>query len=555
MAEAVATSGATLVVVEHRLAPWTDLCERLVVLGDRGQVVADGPLAATLAAQAEHLTRLGLWVPGAPAPTPAAVELPLVTPVRPAGLEVEVAEHERQTQPGLASWQVERLPVVVLEDVELAASPGELVALTGASGAGKSTLLALAAGLDEPTRGLARLDGVDGPPNAADGPDLAAVVGWVPQRPELPLVARTVLDEAQVTARALGQDLDAVERRARALLAVVGLTDRLDADPHHLSGGEQRRLGLVAALVHGPGVLLLDEPTVGQDRQTWAAVTGLAHAAARAGTTVVAATHDRLLVGGATREVALPRPDRQPRDPRRRGQGLAPHASPLPLLLLLLVAAVVGLAIPSVAAGLTLLAAELAALVALCGLRWPQPLLRLGPLVVAAVSLWWSGWAWSEHHDALAAALAPLRMTTAALPGVLVGAYLEPFTLGDHLCQRLRLPARPVVAAVVALQRFDELRATASELRAVRRVRAVAGGRGVLAPVRDAAASTFVLLVLALRQAGRTAVAMEARGFSSVVVRQGRRTWAEPARRGRGDLGVLLVTLVVAAVGVLGHLR
>ncbi|WP_409483956.1 ATP-binding cassette domain-containing protein [Arsenicicoccus dermatophilus] len=555
VAEAVTTSGATLVVVEHRLEHWTDLCDRLVVLGDQGRVVADGPLATTLHAQAEHLTRLGLWVPGAPAPTPTAVEPALVTPARPAGLSVEVAEHTRQTQPGLASWQVEHPPVVVLEDVALAASPGELVALTGASGAGKSTLLALAAGLDEPTRGLAHLDGVDGPPAAADGPDLAAVVGWVPQRPELPLLARTVLDEAQMTARALGQDPEAAERRARDLLAVVGLSERLDADPHHLSGGEQRRLGLVAALVHGPGVLLLDEPTVGQDRRTWAAVAGLAGTAARAGTTVVTATHDRLLAGGATREVALPSPDRRPATPRRRGRGLASHASPLPLLLLLLVAAVAGLAIPSLGSGLLLLAVELVVLVALCGLRWPQPVLRLGPLVVAAASLWWSGWAWSEHHDAPAAALAPLRMTTAALPGVLLGAYLEPFTLGDHLCQRLRLPARPVVAAVVALQRFDELRSTASQLRAVRRVRAVTGGRGVLAAVRDAAGSTFALLVLALRQAGRTAVAMEARGFSSAVVREGRRTWAEPARGGRGDLGVLLVALVVGMAGVLGHLR
>ena len=110
----------------------------------------------------------------------------------------------------------------------------------------------------------------------------------MPQLPEHALVARTVHDEVLATARALGQPAPPVDW----LLHVLGLSALADRDPHTLSGGEQRRLGLAAALAHGPQLLLLDEPTVGQDRLTWAAVVGTVLAAAQGGTAVVVASHD-----------------------------------------------------------------------------------------------------------------------------------------------------------------------------------------------------------------------------------------------------------------------
>ncbi|AKT52641.1 hypothetical protein ADJ73_06940 [Arsenicicoccus sp. oral taxon 190] len=563
---AVSASGATLVVVEHRLEHWMDVCDRLLVLGDGGRVVADGPLRPMLAEQGAALAARGLWVPGVAAPQPLRVPTDLVGTDDPVLVQARLDRVERAVQPGLASWQVEHPPRVAVSSVSLQARPGEVVALTGASGAGKSTVLACLGGLLAPTAGEVSLSVPDraaasgpdsrpglGPDSALDQPRTsagdAAHLGWVAQRPDLPIVARTVWDESLATARALGLEDDAARDRAYALLDLVGLGERHASDPHALSGGGQRRLSIVAALVHRPGLLLLDEPTVGQDRQTWAVVAGLAAAHAAGGGTVVMASHDRDLVAHASREQPLARPGGPVAEPRRRGQGLAAYASPLPLLLLSVVAAVVGLALPGVAAGFGVLGVELLVLLALCGLRWPQPVLRLVPLAIGAVSLWWSNWLWSEARDPVAALLPALRMTTAALPGVVLAGYLEPFALGDALGQRLHLPARPVVAATVALQRFDELRATVGELRAVRRVRGVLG-RGV----RDAAGLTFALLVLALRQAGRMAVAMEARGFSSAVMRSGGRTWAEPARWGRTDLGVVASALLVLLAGAVGHL-
>ena len=98
---------------------------------------------------------------------------------------------------------------------------------------------------------------------------------------------------------------------------------------------------------------------------------------------------------------------------------------------------------------------------------------------------------------------------------MLLAARVDPFVLGDHLGQRLRLPARPVVAAVAALQRFESLDQQWHQLRRTRRVRGLDVGRSPLARARQVGALTAGLLVQSLRQAGRMAVAMEARGFSA----------------------------------------
>jgi energy-coupling factor transporter ATP-binding protein EcfA2 len=139
--------------------------------------------------------------------------------------------------------------------------------------------------------GLAR--GLERSPDRWRSRDLAARVGWVPQHAEHVIVRHTVRDEIMATGRVLGYDEAALRERAEGLLDALGMTGLLEANPYHLSGGEQRRLTLVIALAHGPDVLLLDEPTVGQDRLTWAAVAGVIGAARDAGVAVGMATHDR----------------------------------------------------------------------------------------------------------------------------------------------------------------------------------------------------------------------------------------------------------------------
>ena len=102
--------------------------------------------------------------------------------------------------------------------------------------------------------------------------DLARRVAWVPQWASSTIVSHTVLDEVMTTSRAVGLVESEALTRARALLVHLGLDHLEQADPRHLSGGEQRRLAMASAVVHQPALLCADEATVGQDRLTWAAV-------------------------------------------------------------------------------------------------------------------------------------------------------------------------------------------------------------------------------------------------------------------------------------------
>src|SRR5699024_6870413 len=133
--------------------------------------------------------------------------------------------------------------------------------------------------------------GYAGPPHRLTSPALAARVGWVPQNPEHGMVARTVADEVAVTAAAIGRSVD-----VESVLAHLGLAHLAGSHPFRLSGGEQRRLAVAAALAHRPDVVLLDEPTVGQDRLTWSAVVGWALSAASAGCVVACSTHDERVI-------------------------------------------------------------------------------------------------------------------------------------------------------------------------------------------------------------------------------------------------------------------
>jgi energy-coupling factor transport system ATP-binding protein len=151
----------------------------------------------------------------------------------------------------------------VLDGVTLRVRPGEVVAVMGDNGAGKSTLLRCLLGLVEPTSGRVEVMGAD--VERTPTSRLARSVGLIFQNPDHQLFADTVWEETTFAARNLDL-LDAAAReRAACLLDRLGLAARRDDHPYRLSYGQKRRLNLASALVHGPRLLLLDEPLIGQD--------------------------------------------------------------------------------------------------------------------------------------------------------------------------------------------------------------------------------------------------------------------------------------------------
>ncbi len=287
-----AERSATIVLVEHRVAEAWPLADTVLALDGTGRPIAVGPPERILTEHGRRLSDAGIWLPGdrlalasrprvgAPAQPPAAPDEPLL---RASGITFG---YDRAT------------PVVV--DVSLDAGPGDRIALVGPNGGGKSTVGRLLVGLLTPDRGSVRLGGAD--PARLSAEVLARWGGYVFQEPERQFLTQTVRDEVL-----LGLHPDEVAH-ADELMERLGLPIGTFGarSPYRLSGGEQRRLSLAAVLVRRPRVLVLDEPTFGQDRHGYEGLLAILHERLEAGTCLIVSTHDERLVADlATRIIRL----------------------------------------------------------------------------------------------------------------------------------------------------------------------------------------------------------------------------------------------------------
>ncbi len=550
VAEVLDRQPLTTVVVEHVIGPWVDLVERLVVLDEDGRIVADGPVCEVLRDRRDLLLEMGIWVPGAPPPRAVDVPAELLVGEGP-GIRATALRVERTVR--LLDGATRTRTALVTER-PLEPVPGTVTAVVGPSGSGKSTLLLALAGFLTPTTG-AVTDSTGRPVAQLSSRELAEAVAWVPQWSSSTIVTHDVLDELLVTTRALGCDDDAARERAERLLGVLGLGHLVHADPRELSGGEQRRLALASAVLHGPAVLLADEPTVGQDRHTWAAVMGIIAAHRRAGGAGVIATHDASAIEAADGRLDVLAPPPPPPEPERR-RPLAARAGPLSLLLAAVLAIPAGVAAGHWRTSLAVLAAQ-AVLVALALLApggGPGPqgrarrlAMRLAPGLLGALSVGWSTWLLAGHDLASAATVA-LRVLIIVLPSAALIPLIDPDELGDHLGQRLRLPPRPVVAVAAALQRVQTFGEIWSEIGRARRVRGLAvTRRSPRTVVGHLSALTMGLLVRSLGAAAELAIAMDARGFGTAY----RRSWYAAAPWRVADSLVVMAGVVPLVVALL----
>jgi putative ABC transport system ATP-binding protein len=215
--------------------------------------------------------------------------------------------------------------VKVLIDVSFAIEPGNTCAIVGPSGSGKTTLIAICAGLERPSSGSVRFDGVA--LHSSSEEDLARLrnqsIGFIFQNFQL-LPSLTALENVMVPAELAGH-ADA-EGAAQAWLQRVGLAERTGHRPQQLSGGEQQRVALARAFVNGPRILFADEPVGNLDADTGRRVADLLFELnANSGATLVVVTHDLELAQRAGRHLQI-HGGRVVADERNAAPGAGPAA-------------------------------------------------------------------------------------------------------------------------------------------------------------------------------------------------------------------------------------
>ena len=195
--------------------------------------------------------------------------------------------------------------ITILDDITFEVPEKQMVAIVGPSGSGKSTLLGLIAGLDKPTAGSIRLDGVEITvmPESQVAPYRRQKIGYIFQSFHL-IPTLNALENVAVPLE-LNGDLDA-KNRAVELLAAVGLQDRQSHYPVQLSGGEQQRVAVARAFASHPPILLADEPTGNLDSATGRQIIDLLLSLNRDhGSTLMLVTHDPDLASCAERIITL----------------------------------------------------------------------------------------------------------------------------------------------------------------------------------------------------------------------------------------------------------
>lgn len=290
-------TGATLVVVEHRVAVWADVVDRVVVLDAGGGVLADGPPGTVLAEgpTRDRLAAAGVWVPG---------WQPDVGGPLPAG-----GGEALLSASGLTVARTKRGPAAV-EDLGIEVRAAGALSITGPNGAGKSTAALTLGALLRPRAGRleasAALAGTaDGNPFRWRSSELVQRIGTVFQEPEHQFLTATVGDELEFGPRRVSGAPDL--RRVTDVAERLRLTHLLKANPFTLSGGEKRRLSVATMLATAPRILILDEPTFGQDAGTWAELVTLLRELIDDGVSVLSVTHDADFIaalGGATLHIS-----------------------------------------------------------------------------------------------------------------------------------------------------------------------------------------------------------------------------------------------------------
>jgi cell division transport system ATP-binding protein len=239
----------------------------------------------------------------------AVVEAPVVAP-RPTAASMIVFD---------SVTKVYEPDVVALRDVTFHIDKGEFVFIVGASGSGKSTLVRLLLKELDPTGGKIVVGGRElGRLKNSKVPMLRRNIGCVFQDFKL-LPNRTAAENVAYALKVQGEGSSSIRKKVPEVLAMVGLSHKMNSLPDELSGGEQQRVSIARAFVNHPPLLVCDEPTGNLDPDTSVGIMQLLYRINRSGTTILMVTHDREMVDKMRKRVIQLEDGRLARDERRGG--------------------------------------------------------------------------------------------------------------------------------------------------------------------------------------------------------------------------------------------
>lgn len=317
-----------IVLVEHELDDALQLADRVVVLDGNGTIIHDGAPAEVLGRHARDLSERGIWLPTA---TGVALRLGLdadpervlpltvnelaqaldavkapegtIAPTTDPGRSHDQALTEQNVAIDVHAAGVRIGGVNVLHDVDLQIRSGEFLAIAGVNGAGKSTLTRAIAGLVPLSSGSIVLAGTS--IAELDTRQIGDRIGYVFQNPEHQFLARTVRDELAYGLRVRRRCKHEIGDRVDRMLGRFDLARYADVNPFLLSHGEKRRLSVATALIAEPTILILDEPTFGQDQARAREIVSMICELNAAGITIIMITHDLQLLADHAHRVAL----------------------------------------------------------------------------------------------------------------------------------------------------------------------------------------------------------------------------------------------------------
>lgn len=632
---------ATMVLVEHHAQPWIDLIDRVIVLGlensgnsgnsKNGEdsedsknfvhdddiardesaktvIVADGTPDEVFNRKDLDFENLGIWLPDK------------YSDSKNSNIGRIHVEGEPDCDPSVGDGKVvlstknlaiSHTDTPIAKNINLEFNSGQITALVGANGAGKSTLSLTLAGLIPSIEGevvasedlCKDLDSSD--PIKWKSTELAKRISYVFQNPEHQFACGTVLEEVMLGPIRTGMSEEDARTKAQELLERFRLGRYANANPYTLSGGEKRRLTVAASLAAAPRVLILDEPTFGQDRKTWMQIIKLIASLRADGVSVIVVTHDKELVDalGARLVELLPvnnaknsdsgdlsdlqesqaKEDLESsqslssttnstnisqikvsavnkRDEKERAASCSPFLASLNPVYRMLGAFMLSIPLLFTLDWLSSTIALVLEFIILwiigmnpwrvVKLSWPVWVGAPG----SALAVWLYGksggatlFDWgiihvSEHSTTLAIATF-IRILAIGVPAIVTVIGIDATDLADAFSQVMHLPDKFVYGGLAGMRLFSVLQDDWAALTASRRSR----GLGDDSKIRAFMPQAFALLVLSIRRSSTLATAMQARGFGG----ENPRSHARISYVNKRDYVFMVVCLIIPAIALI----